>query len=150
MLSYHLRDRIASVVVLAVCMAGFVHTQDMPGGAALFPRLVLGLAGFLSLAWLVSTFLGRSPAAAAEPPKPFMENPLNLAIFAGSIVIYVFLIDLIGYVTSTVLFMVGASLALGFRRLPFTAAAVVLFIGFVYFIFRILFDRPLPLEFFQR
>ena len=149
MLSYHLRDRIASVVVLAVCMAGFVHTQDMPGGAALFPRLVLGLAGLLSLAWLASTFLGRSPAA-AEPPKPFMENPLNLAIFAGSIVIYVFLIDLIGYFTSTVLFMVGASLALGFRRLPFTAAAVVLFIGFVYFIFRILFDRPLPLEFFQR
>ena len=69
MLSYHLRDRIASVVVLAVCMAGFVHTQDMPGGAAMFPRLVLGLAGFLSLAWLVSTFLGRASADAPAEPR---------------------------------------------------------------------------------
>ncbi|MCG8510570.1 MAG: tripartite tricarboxylate transporter TctB family protein [Rhodospirillales bacterium] len=146
-----LRDRVASAVVLVLCGIGLAATRDMPGDAAMFPRLVIGFAGLLSAAWMASTFFhGRAPGSSGEAHKPFTENARNLGIFVVSIALYVLLIDAIGYFTATILFMLCASLALGFRRIRFTAATIALFVAFVFFVFRILFDRPLPLEFFQR
>ena len=153
-MAYHLRDRIAAAVVLLLATAGLIHIQDMPSGAAMFPRLILGLAVFLSVCWLISTILPRRRPAGGPrdeaTPHPFMENPGNLATFLMVIAAYIALIDVIGYFTSTIVFIPAAAFALGFRRVTYTAITVLLFVGFVYFIFVVLFNRPLPIEFFQQ
>ena len=153
-MTYQSRDRIASAVVLLLTVGGFVHISSLPPGAAMFPTMVLGLAALLSSLWLISTFLPRKAPATAdgETPatKPFMDNPKNLGIFIALIVAYLTLIDIIGYFTSTALFIVVTALALGFRRTRYLAIGVVLFVAFVYFVFVTLFNRPLPVEFFQQ
>ena len=153
-MTYQARDRTASIVVLLLTFGGFIHVSHLPSGAAMFPMMVLGLAALLSGFWLVSTFLPRKAVVTAdgEPPetKPFMENPKNLGIFIALIAAYLTLIDIIGYFTSTALFIVVSALALGFRRARYLAIGVVLFVAFVYFIFVTLFNRPLPIEFFQQ
>ena len=154
-MAYHLRDRIAAIIVMALTAAGFIHIGNLPTGAAMFPRLVLGLAFCLSTLWLISTFISmrkaRADADEAEAKThPFMDNPLNLGILLVTTAGYIFLIDRIGYFTSTAIFMSVTALALGFRRVVFVAVTTILFVTFVYCIFILLFDRPLPVEFFQR
>lgn len=149
---YRLRDRIASAVVLALALAGFIHILELPAGAALFPKLVLGLTSLLSAIWLVSSLMNRRFDAdlESEDASPFVENPVNLVIFIVAIGAYIALIDIIGYFTSTILFMAVLTVALGFRRFVFTGVAIVLFVGLVYCVFILLFERPLPIEFFQQ
>jgi hypothetical protein len=144
----HIRERIASLVVLVLSVAGIIHIQDLPSDAAIFPRLVLGLAVFLSAAWFGTTLLRSARGDTA--PHPFFDNPRNLAVFIIAIAVYIAVIETLGYFTATAIFMVGSALLLGFRRYGFIGVATVLFIAFVYFIFIALFNRPLPIEFFQR
>ena len=156
-MTYQARDRIAGVVVLLLIIGGFVHIDHLASGAAMFPRMILGLAALLTTLWLISTFVSsRKDAAGAEADgkatetKPFMDNPRNLGVFIALIVGYLTLIDIIGYFTSTVIFMIVSALALGFRRTRYLAVGIVLFVAFVHFVFVILFNRPLPVEFFQQ
>lgn len=148
-MAIHLRNRIASVFVLLLAAAGFVHIHGLPAGAAMFPRLVLGATAFLATLWLISTFMAAKRAVDAPASGPFIENPRNFGIFVATIVGYIALIEILGYFTSTAMFMLASSTLLGFRRHRFLIIATVAFIAFVYVIFVVLFKRPMPPEFFQ-
>lgn len=145
------RERLAALVTFLLCAAAWSQIPYMPAEAALFPKLILGLAAVLALAWGAQTF--RRPKARSEitdtSPAPFSENPRKLLSFIVCLGGYVWLIDILGYFTSTALFMVVASFVLGFRRPGIIAAAVVGFVGFIYIVFVVIFQRPLPIEFFQ-
>lgn len=146
------RERLAALTVFLLCVAAWSHIPSMPAEAALFPELILGLAAILTLAWGGSTFFPRSAGGGQklqEVAPPFTENPRNLLLFVLCLVAYVGLIDILGYFTSTILFMAGSTLCLGFRRPAAISAAIVGFVGFVYIIFVVIFQRPLPIEFFQ-
>lgn len=146
------RERLAALVTLLLCLAALSQVPKMPAEAALFPELILGLAVILSLIWGASTFRFRvkeKTEAKEQRSTPFSENPRNLAAFVFCLAGYVWLIDILGYFTSTALFMVATSVTLGFRKPKALVAAVVGFVGFVYVIFVVVFQRPLPIEFFQ-
>lgn len=78
-----------------------------------------------------------------------MENPRNFAVFSACLVAYIILIDTIGYFTSSALFVIGASLLLGYRRPLVVVSTAAAFVLFIYVVFVVIFERPLPLEFFQ-
>lgn len=147
------RERVGALITFLFCAAAWSQIGTMPDEAAFFPRLIIGLAFLLTLGWGGSTFFGRGRQVSAEDPEgkstPFIENPRNLLVFSLLLVVYVALIDIIGYFTSTALFILAASLGLGFRRPGVIAATMVGFVAFIYFVFVIIFQRPLPLEFFQ-
>lgn len=146
------RERIGALVVFLLCAAAWSQLGAMRAEAALFPKLILGLSFPLTLAWMGSTFLpgfGGRGKAEGRSATPFMDNPRNLVLFVLCLTAYVGLIDFIGYFTATGLFMVAACLVLDFRRPWMIAAATTGFLGFMYVVFIIIFQRPLPLEFFQ-
>lgn len=146
------RERLGALITFLLCAAAWSQLGAMPAEAAFFPRLILGLAMLLAAAWGVTTFFGsqsRPEKNGDEQPAPFIENPRNLAVFILCLVGYIALIDTIGYFTSTALFIVASGLALGFRRPAIIAATTVGFIAFIYVLFVVIFDRPLPIEFFQ-
>jgi len=55
----------------------------------------------------------------------------------------------LGFFTSSTLFFISLTLALGYREWKKILLTISLFLGFVYFVFIGLFERPIPPEFFQ-
>jgi len=152
MASVQRREKIGSIISLIFCVGAWSQLGSMPSEAAFFPRLIIGTAFLLTLVWCVSAFFKTAPPSEADSeagPQPFLESRKNFSIFVVSLVIYIALIDAIGYFSSTALFMIGTSFALGFRRPLLTGATTIGFIVFVYLIFVVAFQRPLPIEFFQ-
>ena len=146
------KDRIGALIVFTFCIGAWSMLSEMPAEAAFFPRIIIGLAFLLTVIWGASTFsarAGKVVSGSSEESVRFMKNPRNWGIFFICLVVYIVLIDTIGYFTSTVLFISMASFALGFRKFGAITVTVVGFVSFIYFIFVFIFQRPLPVEFFQ-
>lgn len=146
------KDRIGALVVLVCCTLAWSMLDTMPAEAALFPRMIISMAFVLSAIWGISSLRPRAKAAASgtgEVPEGFMENPRNFAIFAACLAAYIVLIDTIGYFTSSALFVIVTSFLLGFRRPLTVVVSAAGFVLFIYLVFVVIFNRPLPVEFFQ-
>ena len=133
------RDGIAALVLLALSGAAWIETGTIPGEARLFPRLVLGVMGVLSVAMLVRSFARRTDAG------PFFLAPGALAVTLALAVVYIAAVEVIGYFAATALFVPGLALALGLRRTLLLALTTLGFVAAVYLVFVVLFGRPLPL-----
>ena len=143
-----MRERLGVLLAFLFCTAAWSQLDSMPDEAAFFPRLIIGLAFLLILAWGGTTFFKRAQSL-AESESGDSSNLRNLLVFILCLVGYILMIDVLGYFTSTALFILTASFALGFRRPAVVAATMVSFIAFIYVVFVIIFQRPLPIEFFQ-
>lgn len=151
-------DRAGAVVALTVSGAAWWMSGRFPADAQVFPRMVLGLMGVLALVWLVRSFLPpgsrlaepQAEDAASASPEPFFEH---LGYFAGSIALialYIFLVDALGYFTSTILFIPLMAVMLGYYRPVGIIVTTAAFVGGVYVIFVQLFSRRFPAEFFAQ
>lgn len=146
------KDRIGALIVFVFCAGAWSMLDSMPPEAAFFPRLILGLAFGLGVLWVASTFLAKRPAVeggSESTAQGFFTNPKNFAVFTACLVAYIALIDLVGYFTSTALFILTASFALGFRKPLAVIGSTAGFVLFIYVVFVLIFQRPLPIEFFQ-
>ena len=121
-------DRAGAVVTLVVTGAAWWLSARFPADAQVFPRMVLALLGVLSLLWLVRTFLpfGRPRAAAetAGEPTPFFDH--------------------FGYFAATILFVPTMALMLGYRRPLGLLMTTAIFVGGIWLVFVVLFERRLP------
>ncbi len=118
------RDTGIGVGLLAFCgflywQAGFVSAPPfVPIGPAFYPRVILILLAGLAV-WLIAEDLlrGRAPVLkAAEPVAPtpnYRKVLLGFIVFLG----YVAGLSLIGYLTSTFLFVLGLSWTIGPRNI---------------------------------
>ncbi|WP_157962044.1 tripartite tricarboxylate transporter TctB family protein [Acuticoccus kandeliae] len=146
------KDSIGSLIVFAFSIWAWTFLDEMPAGAALFPRMILILAAVLSVIWGVSAQVKRVSRArrgVVEAPRKLIANPANIAIFFACAVAYAALIDLIGYFSASGLFVIATSLLLGYRRPLVVIATAAGFVLFIYLVFVVIFERPLPPEFFQ-
>ena len=146
------KDSIGSLIVFAFCVWAWTFLAGMPAEAALFPRMILALAGVLSVIWGVSAQVRRVSRArrgVVEEPRKLISNPANIGIFFACAVVYATLIDLVGYFTASGLFVIATSLLLGYRRPLVVIGTAAGFVLFIYLVFVVIFERPLPPEFFQ-
>ena len=117
-------DVVIGIGLLAFC--GFLYWQAglvsvppfIPIGPAFYPRAVLILLAGLAMWLIVENLLkGRAPARgakkAAGPAPNYRRVLLGFFVFLG----YVAALDLIGFVTSTFLFILGLSWATGPRHI---------------------------------
>lgn len=139
----------------------FVSSLDMPLAAAQMPRILVGLLFILAGAMLVDVFRHRkasrqrpadaklSPEEAAAMPliAPFFEgvNIPRALTFLGAVILYVVLLEPLGYFIVTPLFLLGTLLFLKACRLLVAAAIAAVAPIFVYFIFITLLDLPIPM-----
>lgn len=163
-----LSERIGALVTLAVTGTAWWMSARFPIDAQIFPRMVLGLLGVLSLLWLLRTFVppgsrfaapeptpepGQEDLPGAEAARPGEVEPffIHLGYFLATLallLVYVFLVGNIGYFTSTVVFMPVMALVLGYRRPLGVLLTTGIFVVTIYMVFVVAFRRRLPIEFF--
>lgn len=142
----HLRDRIFALVTLALCTSGWLYATTLPASAALFPKLIFAGTSLLALLLLAGSIVGKQQRQA----EPFVSNGRRLILTILLSVAYFAAVARLGYFTASLAYIIGLSLTLGERRPAVVLPTALGFVAFVYFIFVIFFNRPLPAEFFQR
>ena len=118
------RDTSIGVGLLALCgllywQAGLVSVPPfIPIGPSFYPRVMLIFLAGLAV-WLIAEDLFKKPTSAREtkkatgPASNYRRVLWGFLIFLG----YVACLDLLGFVTSTFLFILGLSWAIGPRNL---------------------------------
>ncbi len=136
-------DTILAVALLAIGAAMFLATLAFPPpgqpgdpGAAVFPRLIAVVFAVMAVPVLVWP-----ERITLLPPKD--ERGRVAAILLLSLG-YALLLDPLGFIIPTTLFMVGSLLVMGVRRvMPIVLTAVGVAVG-LYLLFAILLDVYLP------
>jgi len=117
------RDTAIGIGLLALCgllywQAGLVSVPPfIPIGPSFYPRVMLiFLAGFAG--WLIAEDLLKKRTSAGEAKKAGGPAPNYRRVLWGFLIFlgYVACLDLLGFVTSTFLFILGMSWAIGPRK----------------------------------
>jgi uncharacterized membrane protein YfcA len=135
------RELIAGGVLVLLTGGGWAQTATLSAGARMFPRLVLGLLGLLSVAYLLRTLVRRWPEGAAGP---FFTHPGRFAVALGLMAGFGAGFTQVGFVTAALMFVPAFAVALGLRRPLLLAAGTASFVAFVHLVFVVGLRRPLP------
>ena len=138
-------DRTAAVILLGICVAGWVASRLFSPLSALFPRVVVLILGGLSLLLFILSFR-RSPE---EPRFVLIQGkalPLILAI--AMMVAWTALISLLGFLVSSLLMFSLMTVVLERRgRTGFQIVLRILVVCAVTVAFYLFFDRLLLVSF---
>ncbi len=139
--------------IIVACFLGWRNLSTVPTDAKVFPLVLLIVLAGLAMAIIGRAILFPHAAGLDDPDNKnwsfFRHIPrfvITLVVFVG----YAALLDVLGFFTASILFLVGLTILLGYREPVKIAIAYVVFLVFVYSIFVALFDRPLPKEFWLR
>jgi hypothetical protein len=135
--------------IFAVAVFFLFNSRSFPDDARIFPLAVLGLMAVLSTAIFIRSFHRHSKAKEKPIETPFFVNAVNFWAAAISIFLYILLLPILGYFTSSAIFFISISTFLGYRDWKRLLLTVTVFLVFVYFLFIYFFERPIPPEFFQ-
>lgn len=140
-------DRVAGLAILAGSALGLIYTANLYEEAAQFPRVVFGIIALCALLLLGRTFLAKHRKTSSNP---FFIHLPRLLLITGLMLVYIILINRVGYYTVTLVFIPLTSWLLGFRRKLYIALTTLVYLLCVYVVFNYLFSMPFPPEFFQR
>lgn len=147
-------DIAAGIVVAVIAIAAIVVSRDFPTtgldsdvGPARFPMIYAGmlvvLSAILIIGRLLPTRRNQAPAAGAAASGPaFHFGPVAIGVVATAA--YIYAISLVGYIPTTVVFLIGMMRLMGMRswvRAPLIAVGVT---AFLYLVFLYGLQIPLP------
>lgn len=115
-------DRVFCLVMLVLVAGFWVESAGLPGpsggapvGPTFFPRVVLGLIGGLSVLLLVRSFLRSADATSFAGLGGFLRLHWRVPTLLAMLIAYVALMDPLGFVISSTVFLLGG-FALLIRR----------------------------------
>ena len=119
------------VIILAMAVDGFL-IQKMPMEAAKYPIFVFAVAIAAGVAEIVRCFRKQKTD---ETRKPVFADRKNFLFIVCAIVVYMFLMWLVGFIVSTIAFTVAFTLRFRMKNLiavNIGAAAVIVAIYFIF------------------
>lgn len=133
-------DSILGFVLLGICGLFFSLISKLPDNARLYPLFVTILLTVLTVIHLIITYAKKVHLE----DKEFKNLEIKQLLFVlGTSGLYVLLINLLGYVVSTVLFVITVLLGLKVSK----KSSVLIGTGFatvVYILFKMILNVPLP------
>lgn len=144
--SAHFQDRVAGVFFAATGAVSIYWSFDYTGASGLYPRMLGIVIVVLSLLMVLKTMRRTHQV---ETTRRLVDSPRSFLIALTFVFIYLSLVPLIGFYTSSLLVLLVLPIALGFRRAVPLLLSATLFIVFLYILFTLVLGRPLPREFFQ-
>lgn len=120
-------DAIGSLIFIAVAVAGLLECRNFSDSAALMPTFTLGAILFLSVIQLLM--------CSRVPDERAHINLKRMGIVLLALLLYVGLINVIGYYVCTLLFIAGLMFAFGIRKKKTLIAVPVIFCVFVFVVF---------------
>lgn len=144
-MSTKLGDRVSAGLLLAFAIGVFAYTftfpapvQDLDPGVTAFPRMVSVLIGVLALVLLLRPREGE--------PLPRGWAAIRVVVTVLLLCVYAVVLDSLGFVITTVLFLLAELLLIGVRR-PILLALVPLGVGVgLFYLFRVFLEVPLPVS----
>lgn len=165
----HAADRIVAVVIIVLAVVAisvsrhFPHTGiDTDVGSARFPLVYSGALIILGLLLMSKTFFGRSEVAAKsqkevaeginDTTQTTVANDVSLNVFyplpviigAAATGIYIFAISLLGYIPTTIVFLIGMMGLMGMRHKLWNPVIALAITAFLYLVFVYGLNVPLP------
>jgi putative tricarboxylic transport membrane protein len=138
----------ASIVLIGLSLYGIIEslrlerTMQLGIGISFLPLSMSLLIGALAVILLIGILKGR--AGIKEGPICEKGGVLRVVTTVALLMGYIFLIEAIGYVPSTFLFFAAMILYLGKSRWAKALLASAAFTFFLYAIFRLWLQSPLP------
>ena len=144
--SGHLQDGVLGVMTAAVGGVAVALATGYRGASGAYPG---ALGGFLVLMgiFLIVRAAVRSGKIAAVRPLAASPSHLFAALIGGAV--YLFLVPVIGFYTSSALVVIVLPVVLGMRRPVTLVVSAAVFMIVVYATFSILLQKPLPPELWQ-
>lgn len=133
-------DLILGYLLVAISGFFFFMISKLPEKAILYPIFVTSILLFLSIIHLIITYSKKSDEEATGFKNLEIKQLLFITVLSG---LYVALIKVTGYVTSTLLYVLISLLGLKVNK----KSAIIISIGFViliYILFKIVLRVPLP------
>jgi hypothetical protein len=148
------QDVIAGSVIALVSVSLYLQTFDFAAGSALWPRIILWLLVLLAI-WIVFKGLQKTKRLRQGETGAYYEGEdeeerLNLQLLKSPIgtflgvVAYVVLLIVIGFFPATILFLAGYLWYEGVRNWVTYALTIVGLNVFVYLLFVLQLNVPLP------
>mgnify|MGYP003881831775 CR=1 FL=1 len=135
------RDLISAVVIFAFSGVAFYMAGDYGTKAGMFPRLVAGIMMGAAVLLFIRALFFRPPGT--EVDRVAMRR---MAVAIVLTLLYVVAIVPLGYITSSIVFLMVTTYLLGMKRYLLTAAVTVLFVFGLHYVFQNVFHAPLPGE----
>ncbi len=139
-MTFRSAEVMAGLVLVAFSVFAWREAVAIRGAAAFFPMAIIAALGFFSLVYLVRSVLaGRQTETVFERWRIFVAALVISLIYINAVVH-------VGYITSTVFFIPVLAWVIGFRRPAYIALTTLIYLVCVYFMFEVVFRRPLPSE----
>lgn len=135
------RDSFVAVVIFVFSAAFFYMAGDYEGGAEVFPR---GVSAVMMIASTILFFRGMRGPAGGERLEP--GSAFRIAGVIILTILYIVAVDSLGFVTSSLVFVPATAYFLGIRNHLLIWLATILFVVTVAYLFRNVFQVPLPRE----
>lgn len=140
-----LGDRVAALLLLALAVFVFAYTftfppptQELDPGVAALPRIIAVLIGVLALVPLVR------PEGGEELPRG--GAALRVVGTVALLSVYALVLDSVGFVFTTIAFLLAELLLIGVRR-PLTLIFVSVGVSLgLFYLFRVLLEVSLPVS----
>ena len=141
------QERLMAMGIFAAALFLIYLSMDFPMESRVFPIGVLSLMAILAAVLFLRSFMNSQSEEQAS--QPFLIHRNRFFASFACILGYIVLLPVLGYFTTSAIFFAAMTWALGFRNYKTTALTVFIFLSFVYIVFVLLFERPIPPEFFQ-
>jgi hypothetical protein len=138
------QDIIAGILTMLLALVGLAETRSMPTGVAMLPLCALGTLLILSFILIIRGIVSARQGKDSTEVRPFIVAPKRLATGIAAMALYILGIEVIGFYLTTALFMPLTAFALGTRNIRAIAIASISYLGFIYVIFTVMFNRVLP------
>jgi hypothetical protein len=135
------RDLISAVVVFVFSGAAFYMAGDYGTKAGMFPRLVSGIMMAAAVLLFIRGMFFRPQGTDVDQVA---MRRMGVAIVLT--LLYIAAIVPVGYITSSIVFLMVTTYLLGMRRYLLTGIVTVLFVFCLHYVFEHIFHSPLPGE----
>ena len=138
-------DRVAAGLLLVFAVGVFAYTftfpqpvQDIDPGVTAFPRMVTVLIGVLSVVLLVRPREGE--------PLPRGRAAIRVIVTVLLLSLYAVVLDSVGFVITTVVFLLAELLLIGVRRVVLLVLVPLGVSLGLFYLFRVFLEVPLPVS----
>ncbi len=139
-------DKLSGItgIVLGIVMYMYAGTfPERAASAALYVRFLAVVLGAFALFLLIKAIKKNESKRIL-----WVERPVFFYITAGSLIIYIVLLSILGFFISSFLFMFGLAWILGYRKIVSLSIGTVSLLAAIYFVFVRFLSVPVPTGFF--
>jgi len=139
-------ETLTSIFLFAGSVVVFFVVSAFPDASSIFPRMVTGLAIFLTAIMVLKS---AKRVEEIEVPPPFFINSSKFVIGSGMMFLYLLSINYFGYFTSTLIFIPTLARLLSYNKLAASVFLTIIYVLVIYLIFVVIFKTTLPPEIFS-